>query len=308
MLPEIALIRKRADYLKKIRDYFEHLEVVEVDTPLAYRYAVSDPYIDVFAIDTPGGRRFLQSSPEYAMKQLLAAGSGSIYQICKAFRVDPKAAIHNWEFTMLEWYRVGIDHFALMQEMKDLFRLLDPSISYQRLSYNQLFQHYLSINPHQAELSELSTETGRRIGKIMGLSNPSKSDCLDLLFTHCIEPELKKSTDLCFIYHYPKEQAALARIIDSEEGEVAARFEVFYKGVELANGYYELSDSKEQRKRFHADNAVRRAEGKSIIEMDVGLLKALDKLPECSGVALGLDRLIMLLEGRGGIAEVLYCS
>ena len=298
---------KRANYFKLIRQFFADKKVLEVETPLSYPYPVSDPYIDAFSIQTKSGQQYLQTSPEYAMKRLLANGSGSIYQICKAFRDDPKAQFHSHEFTMLEWYRVGLDDQALREEIIQMIRLLKPEIMIHQFSYKEVFTKVLQLNPHQADALSLRARVKEEIGEIHGLAKPSHIECLDLLFSHCIEPWLRQF-ELVFVYDYPKIQAALARVADNLDGEIVAkRFELFYQGIELANGYDELTDSKEQRKRFDNDLLIRQQIGKPEVPVDEGLLSCLDKMPACAGVALGLDRLIMCLEGYQHIEETLYC-
>ncbi|AXA34180.1 EF-P lysine aminoacylase EpmA [Francisella adeliensis] len=290
-------IKKRAEYLEKIRKYFKDLNVLEVDTPLAYDYGVTDPFIDVFAIDTVSGKRYLQSSPEYAMKKLLAEGSGSIYQICKAFRDEPCGRLHNHEFTMIEWYRVGIDYFELMQEIEQLLAILKPNLEFKYLGYQEVFEVYCGFNPHTASLTELKDYVFEVLGDIQGLENPSVADCLDILFSYKIEKNLNADNTAYFIYDYTVHQSALAKKISNKVGQtVAARFEVFIGGVELSNGYYELIDKVEQLKRFEADLNIRKEQGKYLPEIDYGLVDCLDDIPECSGVALGFDRLLMSLE------------
>lgn len=296
-------IKKRAEYLEKIRKYFTGLEVLEVDTPLAYDYGVTDPFIDVFSIDTIAGKKYLQSSPEYAMKRLLAKGSGSIYQICKAFRNEPCGQLHNHEFTMIEWYRVGIDYFELMQEMERLFVVLKPNLKFKYLSYQSVFEEYYGFNPHTIDLSQLKEIVYEFLGDIQGLENPTIADCLDILFSYKIEKNLDADDTVYFIYDYTMHQSALAKKVPNKDGQtVAARFEVFISGVELANGYYELIDKDEQLKRFEADLNIRKEQGKSLPAIDYELVDCLDKIPECSGVALGFDRLFMSLEKTSRIS------
>ncbi|WP_119329069.1 EF-P lysine aminoacylase EpmA [Cysteiniphilum halobium] len=307
MLPSNSALIRRTEYITKIRKFFAQRGVLEVDTPLSYSYPVSDPYIDAFAIETQSGTRFLQTSPEYAMKRLLAQGSGSIYQICKAFRDDPKAQYHNHEFTMLEWYRVGLDDEALREEIAQMLLVLNPQSSIEYFSYKALFHQFIGINPHAADLITLQKLVYQHVGDIQGLANPNVIECLDLLFTHVIEPKLK-AHQFVFVYDYPEVQAALARVMPDSSGQVVAkRFELFYQGVELANGYYELISATEQAKRFQDDIHLRQALGKTLVPIDQDLLACLDQIPECSGVALGLDRLIMCLEEYADIHEVLYC-
>lgn len=295
-------IKKRAEYLAKIRNFFKDLDVLEVDTPLAYDYAVTDPFIDVFSINTVAGKRYLQSSPEYAMKRLLAAGSGSIYQICKAFRDEPCGKLHNHEFTMIEWYRVGIDYYQLMQEMQKLFTMLKANLEFIYLSYQEVFEKYYNINPHDICLAELQAIVKENVGEIQGLRNPTIADCLDILFSYKIEKNLNQQNTIYFIYDYTIHQSALARKVRDKNSQlVAARFEVFCNGIELANGYYELIDKKEQSKRFENDLAMRKQQQKALLDIDTKLLECLENIPECSGVALGFDRLLMSLEGISNI-------
>ncbi|ABK89462.1 EF-P lysine aminoacylase GenX [Francisella tularensis subsp. novicida] len=298
-------IIKRAEYLAKIRNFFKDLDVLEVDTPLAYDYAVTDPFIDVFSINTVAGKRYLQSSPEYAMKRLLAAGSGSIYQICKAFRDEPCGKLHNHEFTMIEWYRVGIDYYQLMQEMQKLFTMLKANLEFIYLSYQEVFEKYYNINPHDICLAELQAIVKENVGEIQGLRNPTIADCLDILFSYKIEKNLNQQNTIYFIYDYTIHQSALARKVRDKNSQlVAARFEVFCNGIELANGYYELIDKKEQSKRFENDLATRKQQQKALLDIDTKLLECLENIPECSGVALGFDRLLMSLEGISNIKNL----
>ncbi|AHH46871.1 lysyl-tRNA synthetase [Francisella tularensis subsp. holarctica PHIT-FT049] len=298
-------IKKRAEYLAKIRNFFKDLDVLEVDTPLAYDYAVTDPVIDVFSINTVAGKKYLQSSPEYAMKRLLAAGSGSIYQICKAFRDEPCGKLHNHEFTMIEWYRVGIDYYQLMQEMQKLFTMLKANLEFIYLSYQEVFEKYYNINPHDICLAELQAIVKENVGEIQGLRNPTIADCLDILFSYKIEKNLNQQNTIYFIYDYTIHQSALARKVRDKNSQlVAARFEVFCNGIELANGYYELIDKKEQSKRFENDLATRKQQQKALLDIDTKLLECLENIPECSGVALGFDRLLMSLEGISNIKNL----
>ncbi|AJI66760.1 EF-P lysine aminoacylase EpmA [Francisella tularensis] len=298
-------IKKRAEYLAKIRNFFKDLDVLEVDTPLAYDYAVTDPFIDVFSINTVAGKKYLQSSPEYAMKRLLAAGSGSIYQICKAFRDEPCGKLHNHEFTMIEWYRVGIDYYQLMQEMQKLFTMLKANLEFIYLSYQEVFEKYYNINPHDICLAELQAIVKENVGEIQGLRNPSIADCLDILFSYKIEKNLNQQNTIYFIYDYTIHQSALSRKVRDKNSQlVAARFEVFCNGIELANGYYELIDKKEQSKRFENDLVTRKQQQKALLDIDTKLLECLENIPECSGVALGFDRLLMSLEGISNIKNL----
>lgn len=295
----IEQLKARAELLKSVRAFFLARDVLEVETPLLCYTSVTDPYIH--SIQTSDG--YLQTSPEYAMKRLLAAGSGSIYQLCKAFRKNDKGQHHNPEFTMLEWYRVGFNHHQLMDEVDALLQTLLKTSAGQRISYLALFQKYLNINPHTATLAEL-----HEIAKQQSLHVESSiSDCttwLQLLMSHCIEPQIGEDVPV-FIYDFPVAQAALAKIIQSEL-PVAARFEVFYRGLELANGFHELQNANEQRQRFENNLAMRKELGLESLPIDEHFLAALEHgLPDCSGVALGFDRVVMLATDCAKISEVI---
>ncbi|MCF6776458.1 EF-P lysine aminoacylase GenX [Thiotrichales bacterium 19X7-9] len=300
----IEMLQFRASVIRKIRAFFQKRGVLEVETPLIMPSPVTDPYIETFNFDTIYGRAYLQSSPEYAMKRLLAAGSGSIYQISKAFRDEEISPKHNPEFSMLEWYRVDFNHYQLMDEIKALLKVLLPSVEFQVITYKNIFEKVLGVNPHTEKLEILQSLVDQTIGQIQGLESVTRYHALELLFSYCIEANLEKDI-FYFIYHYTKEQSALARIIETDEGVVSARFECFYQGLELANGYYELIDGIEQKKRFDSDLEIRKGEGKAQVPVDEYLLEALSSgLPDCAGVALGLDRLIMGLSQARSIDQV----
>lgn len=301
-------LQARARILKQIRDFFAARDVLEVDTPLMCHTSVTDPFIQsIPALFQAHGAQhtqqyYLQTSPEYAMKRLLAAGSSSIYQICKAFRQGDLGQLHNPEFTMLEWYRTGFNHHQLMDEMDALLQLVLQCNSAVRMSYGELFQTYLAIDPHGATLAQLA-QCAKQHAISMATAITDKDTWLDVLMTHCIEPQLGQDRP-CFIFDFPASQAALARIQPGNP-PLAARFEVYCRGMELANGFYELQDAQEQRRRFE-HNLQRRAElGLSALPIDELFLAALAQgLPDCAGVALGIDRLIMVALGSTSIADV----
>ena len=287
--------RRRAQVVQNIRAFFAERNVLEVDTPLMAAAPVTDPYLQAITARCMGQTYYLQTSPEYAMKRLLAAGSGSIFQICKAFRDEESGRIHRPEFTLLEWYRVGFNDRQLMDEMDQLLQGLTGWAPALRISYQAVFERYVGINPHTIGLVAARAVLREQVGEVGGLSAPSLNDCLQLLFSAVIEPKLQ-AHDLVFVFDYPTAQAALAkrRVVDGQE--VAARFEVYARGVELANGYDELTDPVEQRRRFEADLVLRQQQGLPLVPMDEALLQALEAgMPECAGVALGLDRVLMLL-------------
>ena len=302
----LDVLRRRAQLLATVRAFFAERDVLEVETPLLCTAGVTDPAIEPFivtrgeALDAP---RFLQTSPEYAMKRLLAAYSEPIFQIAKAFRDGEAGARHNPEFTMLEWYRPGFDHHALMDEVAELVVYCLGDRPVHRLSYRELFERELSIDPLTATPEELASLAREHADT--GSMEGNRNLWLDLLMTHIVEPRLAER-GACFVYDYPASQAALSRIVEEEGARVGQRFELYVDGIELANGYCELTDAKEQRARFEADNALRKERGQEERPIDEALLAAMQKgLPECSGVALGLDRLLMLSVGADTLSDVL---
>ena len=296
----------RAKLLVEIRQFFAERGVLEIDTPLLAPYTVTDVYIQSLETklsNSPvAAPYFLQTSPEFAMKRLLAAGVGSIYQVCKAFRQGETSKVHNPEFTILEWYRTGYSMIQLMDEVESLICQLLNFSPMPRLSYRQLFDQFLSINPH--------TVTGEELRKIaeshIELNDDSLTDTdyLQLLMSACIEPQMPEH---CFVYDYPVPQAALAAVEKNKYGEpVAKRFELYCQRMELANGYYELTNLEEQLVRFESDLNARKNLQLPTYPMDEKYLAAMKNgLPECAGVALGIDRLIMIASRASTIEEVM---
>lgn len=314
---QINALRKRAEILKLIRDFFAARSVLEVETPLLCHTSVTDPFIESIPVtvkinQTYQNRKcdyYLQTSPEYAMKRMLAAGSGAIYQISKAFRQGEQGRYHNPEFTMLEWYRPGFNHHKLMDEMDELLQLLLATSKAERYTYAEIFDTYLRINPHTASSAMLQNLA--EVNHIQ-VKDPieDRDTWLNLLLSHLIEPHLGKNVP-CFVYDFPKTQAALARIQQMQAGDpfVASRFEVYFLGIELANGFHELQDAHEQRKRFEMNLNKRKQLGLNMLPIDEYFLAALEHgLPDCAGVALGVDRLIMLATNTTSIADVLSFS
>ncbi|PSJ38711.1 elongation factor P--(R)-beta-lysine ligase [Zobellella taiwanensis] len=306
----LPALRRRAELLALIRAFFAARDVLEVDTPTLAAAGVTDVHLDNFVTRFvgPGMARgldlYLQTSPEFHMKRLLAAGSGPIYQICKAYRNEESGRLHNPEFTMLEWYRPGFDHHQLMDEMAELLQAVLDCDSPERLTYQQAFTTTLGICPLSASLDEL-----RRAGLGLGADDliareEDRDTLLQLLFALGVEPRVGQAVP-CFVYHFPASQAALARL-SPQDPRVAERFEVYFKGIELANGFHELSDAAEQRRRFEQDNRLRRGRGLPERPVDEYLLAALEAgLPDCAGVALGVDRLIMLAQGAERLEQVI---
>lgn len=305
----ISLLHLRAHLLTQIRQFFAEREVLEVETPVLAHATVTDKHLHSFQtqyfLDDPKQQQilYLQTSPEYAMKRLLAAGSGPIYQISKAFRNRGESGrYHNPEFTLLEWYRPGFNHHQLMDEVEYLLRIILTCGPAQRFSYAEIFQKYLQIDPHQISLASLKQVTDD-FKLCIDNVNLSQDDYLNLLMTHIIEPQI--ATSLVFIYDFPISQAALAKIRPGNPA-VAERFEVYMQGLELANGFHELSDATEQRQRFTNDLAERASRSYPQVPIDEYLLTALTHgLPDCAGVALGLDRLLMLKAEAKDIAQVI---
>lgn len=300
-------IRRRAQALHWTREFFRTRDVLEVDTPALVNAAVSDIHLGSVRVELPGRETplFLHTSPEYAMKRLLAAGSGDIYQICHVYRGAERGRQHNPEFTMLEWYRLGFSLDDLMDEVAALVRgLLGVDLPVEKLSYREAVARHAGIDPFAADESEL-----RRVAESLGLdagraAHSTRDDLLDLIVGALVGPALGAGS-LTFMQGYPATQAALARL-DPDDRRVALRFELYYQGIELANGYHELSDAAEQRARFAADQQARRERGLPVNALDARLVGALQAgLPDCAGVALGFDRVLMLALGCTSIDDVL---
>ncbi len=302
------VMRRRASLLRALREWFREREVLEVETPALSGSAATDPNIE--SLRTRIGRRdyFLHTSPEFPMKRLLASGSGDIYQVCRVFRGSESGVRHNPEFTMLEWYRVGAGMSAMMDEVEALVRhLCGPGRSgwpARRITYRDVVLKAAGIDPLAATGGQIEAALCEHGVPPPGSGTVDRQVLLDLLFSTVVEPELATSGAV-FVYHFPAEQAALARISPSDP-RVAERFELFLGGMEIANGFHELADADEQRRRFEADNARRRALGHPLLPIDEHLLAALGHgFPDCSGVALGIDRLLMYLTGAEHIGDVL---
>jgi elongation factor P--(R)-beta-lysine ligase len=310
----LDVLRLRARLLRRIRTFFDHAGVLEVDTPVLSTAAVTTPQIASFttAYQGPGslhGRRlYLHTSPEFAMKRLLAAGSGSIYQLCKVFRDGESGCTHNPEFTLLEWYRTGYDHLDLMDEVERLLigvlKGILPLTGVHHWAWRDLFVEFAGLDPFHSGVLELANLLEARHALVpVGMQDASLDDWRDLVMSHVIEPRL--GAGLVFVRDYPASQAALARVRPGNP-PVASRFEAYLNGVELANGFHELSDAEEQRRRFQAELGLRERAGLPRVPVDERLLSALaGGLPDCAGVALGLERLLMVACGASCLSDVL---
>ncbi len=304
-------MRLRARLLQDIRAFFAQRGVLEVETPLLSSSRSTDPHLSSFSVRYRQQQLYLNTSPEYCMKRLLAAHGDAIYQICKAFRDDELGPMHNPEFTMLEWYRPDFDMFALMDELGELVQMLARNHGFadntiQMISYAEAFRQAAGIDPHLTTAEEC-----RRCARQQGIEQPvgledNVDEWLDWLLTQLVIPAFR-TDGFTYLYDYPRTQGALARLYKNQSGfTVAARFELFYGEMELANGFDELRDAGEQRQRFESENLARRAAGQPSSTIDEYLLAALEQgLPPCSGVALGLDRLVMLFSAKETLEQVL---
>jgi elongation factor P--(R)-beta-lysine ligase len=309
----IEILRLRAKILDDIRRFFSARAVLEVETPLLGSSTGTDPQLDFFTTDycsTPLHHTlFLQTSPEFAMKRLLAAGSGSIYQIGKAFRNGESGRFHNPEFTLLEWYRVGFTLSQLMDEIADLLEVLfighwalNPT---QRISYQAVFQHYTGLNPLEFSYQDCCAYAlDNRMPEAVTICGDDYGLWLDFIFSHKVQPQLGENA-VCMVYGYPVCQSSLARV-NEHNSKITDRVEVFINGIELGNGYYELTDAYEQERRFDSEMSIRQKRKRPVTVKDTRFIAALKAgLPECSGMAIGLDRLLMLLTNSASINDVL---
>ncbi len=276
---------------------------MEVDVPTLGAFTVTDPNLDAISCQVGGGTRYLQTSPEFFMKRLLAMGSGDIFYLGKAYRQDEQGRRHRPEFTLLEWYRQGFRDEDLIAETLALLTELSPGTPIERIDYGTFFGECTGLNPHKACAEELETFARARLQ--VDFSNEPVHFWLDLIFSYLVEPNL--ADGLVVVEDYPLCQAALARVMPNQQGDrIAKRFEIFWDRLELANGYWELTDAREQARRFAEDNLCRKAQNKPQIEPDARLLEALvSGIPECAGIALGVDRLLMRLTGCSDIAQVM---
>src|SRR5882757_5468867 len=294
--------------LSQVRGFFAARGVLEVETPVLSAGAVSDPQIESLTTRVAGmaGPSYLSTSPEYPMKRLLAAGSGDIYQVCKVFRNAERGRWHNPEFTMIEWYRLGFDDGALMTEVEGLAALLlapdRPLRPAERLTYAEALRRHAGVDAHKDD--DLALELAAAHHGIVCRAELDRDAKLDLLMGLVVGPKLGLDRP-CFVCDYPASQASLARLKPGLPA-VAARFEFYVDGIELANGFHELANANEQRARFTQDLATRQARGQVQPPLDERLLAALRSgMPDCAGVALGFDRLVAVAVGAGRLSEVM---
>ncbi|HHH39874.1 MAG TPA: EF-P lysine aminoacylase GenX [Sedimenticola sp.] len=303
------MLEVRAGLLDGVRRFFRARGVLEVETPILSAATGTDPALEPFVTrylgpGAPGGQPlYLQTSPEFPMKRLLAAGSGDIFQVAHAFRQGERGPRHNPEFTLLEWYRTGFDHHRLMEEVAELVNeLLGAALPVEKVAYRALFRDRFGWDPLEAEVEEMAATAAGLGLEAEGLE--TRDQWLDLLMGLALEPGLGRDR-LTFVHDYPASQASLARLCPADS-RLACRFELYLEGMELANGFHELTDADEQLSRFEADNRVRLARSQEPLPVDHRLIEALRRgLPDCAGVALGLDRLLMLKQQAGAIDEVL---
>ena len=310
---EIKQLHLRAQMLSKIRSFFDSRAVLEVETPLLCQATGTDPQLDFFSTEYHSLPRnktlYLQTSPEFSMKRLLAAGSGSIFQICKAFRNGESGRFHNPEFSILEWYRIDYTLGQLIDEAVDLLTELLLGYcdieSVKKISYGDVFNQVTGLNAFDfCQQSYALYASQNSISDAIEICGNDHSMWLDFIFSYQIQPQLKKYS-ICIIEGYPAIQSSLARI-NSDNADTADRFEVFIKGIEIGNGFFELSDAKEQESRFNQENQIRVAKGLEQVEKDEFFLQALKAgLPDCSGIALGLDRLLMIMSNTQEIKDVI---
>lgn len=302
MSDRMVNLRKKARILSQIRAFFDARNVLEVDVPCLDLYPVSDPYLSNFVCQWQSTPLYLQTSPEYAMKRLLADGFGDCYYLGKAFRNEACSPHHSPEFMLLEWYRQGFNPAQLIAEITALLSAVLDVSSVSQMTYTNAFRTYADIDIESATTDELIRAFPGEAS--FDLHAESRDDLLQVLFSMLVEPHIGQDIP-CFITDFPIGQAALAQA--NADGKTAQRFELYYRGFELANGYGELTDPDEQARRFHADNSKRRQLGIPEVDVDTRLLEALNHgLPPCSGVALGIDRLCMIALNLNDINDIQY--
>jgi lysyl-tRNA synthetase class 2 len=301
--PNISLanLAARSELLRRLREFFSTRGFIEVETPL-----VSSEIIPELHIEPLEAGGFLQASPELHMKRLLAAGAKAIFQVTRSFRAGERGQLHNPEFTIVEWYRVGDNMQAGMELLDELMQTMLGTPPAMRTSYAEAFERHVGLSPHTATNDELAAALATMVSAPANLDRAGRDEWLNLLLATRVEPKLGRDRPE-IIYHYPASQASMANVVRSPDGhEVAERFELYYGGVELANGFHELCDVAEQRRRFETVNAARVADGRPALPLPESLLAAMERgLPACTGCALGFDRLAMLAVGTESIDDVI---
>lgn len=301
----IETLRARAAMLQRARSFFFEKNIVEVDCPLITSKASVDAHIDLIPTSHPSGIRYLHSSPEYGMKRLLSLGIGDIYQLAHVFRQEEVGRKHNPEFMMAEWYRIGFSFEEMIAETLE-FCSLFVKAPFEILSYRDAFKRYTGIDPFTATVDELEAYLiSNNLPIYVGAKEEGKDSLLNLILGLVIEENLGEN-GFCALAYYPSTQAALAKTRLIDGALVAERFEVYYQGMELANGYHELADPVEQEKRLNEANSHRKLLGKEELPIDSFFIEALKQgLPDCCGVAVGVDRLMMLKFNKEFISEVI---
>ncbi|MBM3183791.1 MAG: EF-P lysine aminoacylase GenX [Chlamydiae bacterium] len=302
--PTIEILQDRAKMLQKARSFFSKRKILEMDCCALSPYAAIDANIDVISSTvTEKDIGYLHTSPEYALKRLLSAGHEDIYYLGHVFRKNDLGHIHNPEFTMAEWYRLNFSFEEMIQETCEFLFLFFKNLPIRTLTYRQAFETHLNFNPFKVSTSHLRT-----LAKEIAECDPllwNRDACMHFLLTHAIEPKLGID-ELTVLTHYPPHEAALAKVTHKNDDLVAERFEIYYQGIELANGYHELGDAKELRRRFEHENTLRHAHGKETYSLDEIFLTALQThFPPCCGVSVGFDRALMLRHKSKTIHEVL---
>lgn len=302
-LSHLEIISARMDLHQCIRRYFGESKVLEVEVPLLAKRATTDPQINSFSVASASGARYLQSSPEYFLKRLLADIPQSIFTISKAFRDEEFGGKHNPEFSMLEWYRLDFKLADIIEDSLKLVQQYLGDLPVARETYTSLFQRHLQIDPHQTKIQEIQALVEKHTSYTQECV--SVEEALQLLLCTLIEPQF--GSGITILSDFPVRQAALAEVEQDDRGQlVAKRFELYLGQTELANGYQELTDPNEQRRRFEQDNLIRAKLGRETHKLDEALLKAMGQgMPPCSGVSIGLDRLLMAKLGIDKIENVL---
>lgn len=295
-LEQLNLLKTRALFFKKVRDFFEKKDVLEVDVPILNSFAPIDRHIEVMEVKDAG---FLHTSPEYGIKILLSTIKHDVFQMSHVFRKEEKGSLHNPEFTMVEWYRLSSNYFSFIEEVLDFCELFLGAQKRSHITYHEAFLKYADI--------DVSSATPQDYEKVLikkGISFSPSVDKKDLVLTSLIEPHLG-SNELTVFFDYPKQEAALAKTYDNGTMEVAKRFEIYFKGIELANGYDELSDGIILKDRLEKESLSYLKNFDKKLEVDKRLIMAMEDFPECCGVAVGFDRLLMLNLGLNSIQDVL---